>query len=28
LLTTGLIAGTVAYLVDRKLLRKKAGVIG
>jgi len=28
LLATGLIAGTVAYLVDRKLLRKKAGVIG
>jgi len=28
LLTTGLIAGTVAYLVDRKLLRKRAGVIG
>ena len=28
LLATGLIAGTVAYLVDRKLLRKKAGLIG
>ena len=28
LLSAGLIAGTIAYLVDRKLLRKKAGVIG
>jgi len=28
LLTTGLVAGTVAYLFDRKVLRKKAGVIG
>ena len=28
LLTTGLVAGTIAYLVDRKILRKRAGVIG
>ncbi|QWD85678.1 AzlC family ABC transporter permease [Polynucleobacter asymbioticus] len=28
LLTTGLVAGTAAYLFDRKVLRKKAGVIG
>jgi predicted branched-subunit amino acid permease len=28
LLTTGLIAGTIAYFFDRKLLRKKAGLIG
>jgi len=28
LLTSGLIAGTIAYLIDRKFLRKKAGVIG
>lgn len=28
LLTTGLVAGTIAYLVDRKLIRKRAGVIG
>lgn len=28
LLTTGLVAGTIAYIVDRKLLRKRAGVIG
>lgn len=28
LLTTGLVAGTLAYLIDRKFFRKKAGVIG
>ena len=28
LLTSGLIAGTIAYFIDRKFLRKKAGVIG
>mgnify|MGYP000506436261 CR=1 FL=1 len=28
LLTTGLVAGTMAYLIDRKLIRKKAGLIG
>lgn len=28
LLTTGLFAGTIAYLIDRKLIRKRAGVIG
>jgi predicted branched-subunit amino acid permease len=28
LLTTGLVAGTIAYLFDRKVLRKKTGVIG
>ncbi len=28
LLTSGLVAGTIAYFIDRKLLRKKAGVIG
>jgi hypothetical protein len=28
LLTTGLIAGTIAYFFDRKVLRKKARVIG
>lgn len=28
LLTAGLVAGTLAYLIDRKLLRKKSGVIG
>jgi hypothetical protein len=28
LLTSGLVAGTIAYLIDRKLLRKKAGVLG
>ena len=28
LLTSGLIAGTLAYLIDRNFLRKKAGVIG
>lgn len=28
LLTTGLVAGTIAYFIDRKLLRKKAGVFG
>jgi len=28
LLTTGLAAGTVAYFVDRKLIRKRPGVIG
>ena len=27
LLTTGLVAGTIAYLIDRKILRKRAGVI-
>ncbi|MBU3593496.1 AzlC family ABC transporter permease [Polynucleobacter sp. 71A-WALBACH] len=27
LLTTGLVAGTIAYYIDRKVLRKKAGVI-
>ena len=28
LLTTGLVAGTIAYFIDRKLLRKRPGVIG
>jgi hypothetical protein len=28
LLTAGLVAGTMAYLIDRKFLRKKAGVLG
>ncbi|CAM3809186.1 AzlC family ABC transporter permease [Polynucleobacter antarcticus] len=28
LLTTGLVAGTIAYLIDRKVLRKRAGVMG
>ena len=28
LLTAGLVAGTMAYFIDRKFLRKKAGVIG
>jgi predicted branched-subunit amino acid permease len=28
LLTSGLVAGTLAYLVDRQFLRKKTGVIG
>ena len=28
LLSAGLVAGTIAYLIDRKFLRKKAGVIG
>ena len=28
LLTTGLVAGTMAYFIDRKLIRKKAGLIG
>ena len=28
LLTAGLVGGTLAYYIDRKLLRKKAGVIG
>lgn len=28
LLTAGLVAGTTAYLIDRKFLRKKAGVLG
>ena len=28
LLATGLVAGTLAYVIDRKLLRKKAGVLG
>ena len=28
LLTTGVIAGTIAYLIDRKLIRKRAGFIG
>jgi predicted branched-subunit amino acid permease len=28
LLTTGLIAGTIAYYIDRKWLRKRAGLIG
>jgi hypothetical protein len=28
LLTAGLIAGTMAYIIDRQFLRKKAGVIG
>jgi hypothetical protein len=28
LLTSGLIAGTLAYFIDRTFLRKKAGVIG
>lgn len=28
LLTTGLVAGTIAYFVDRKVLRKRPGVIG
>jgi hypothetical protein len=27
LLTTGLVAGTIAYFIDRKILRKRAGVI-
>ena len=28
LLAAGLIGGTLAYFIDRKLLRKRAGVIG
>lgn len=28
LLTTGLVAGTIAYLIDRKWIRKRAGLIG
>ena len=28
LLTTGLVAGTIAYFVDRKFLRKRAGFVG
>jgi predicted branched-subunit amino acid permease len=28
LLTSGLVAGTIAYFIDRKFLRKKAGIIG
>ena len=28
LLTAGLVGGTLAYFIDRKLIRKKAGVIG
>ena len=28
LLSTGLVAGTIAYLIDRKFFRKKPGVIG
>ena len=28
LLTTGVLAGTIAYLIDRKLIRKRAGFIG
>jgi len=28
LLSTGLVAGTIAYFIDRKLLRKRPGVIG
>lgn len=28
LLTTGLVAGTIAYLFDRKVLRKRPGIIG
>jgi hypothetical protein len=28
LLSSGLVAGTIAYLIDRKFLRKKAGVLG
>jgi hypothetical protein len=28
LLTSGLVAGTLAYLIDRNFLRKKAGIIG
>ena len=28
LLSTGLVAGTIAYFIDRKILRKRAGVIG
>ena len=28
LLTTGVLAGTIAYLIDRKLIRKRAGLIG
>jgi hypothetical protein len=28
LLTSGLVAGTLAYFIDRQFLRKKAGVIG
>jgi hypothetical protein len=28
LLTAGLVGGTLAYFIDRKFLRKKAGVIG
>jgi predicted branched-subunit amino acid permease len=28
LLTAGLVAGTMAYIIDRQFLRKKAGVIG
>jgi hypothetical protein len=28
LLTTGVIAGVIAYFIDRKWIRKKAGLIG
>jgi hypothetical protein len=28
LLTTGIVAGVIAYVIDRKLIRKKAGLIG
>lgn len=28
LLSTGLVAGTIAYFIDRKIFRKRAGVIG
>jgi predicted branched-subunit amino acid permease len=28
LLTSGLVAGTIAYFIDRKFLRKKSGLIG
>jgi len=28
LLTAGLVSGTIAYFIDRKFLRKKAGMIG
>ena len=28
LLTAGLVSGTIAYFIDRKFLRKRAGVMG
>jgi hypothetical protein len=28
LLTAGLVSGTIAYLIDRKFLRKKSGIVG